>query len=130
MFSHTIKPAPEDIDIMGHVNNVVYLRYVQEVAEAHWTTKGTKQQQEETLWVVLRHEIDYKKPALQEDTITATTWVDPPEGPKIKRYVELRRAGDNALLAKAVTLWCAIDPATGRPKRLDHQIGEVFGVNK
>ena len=126
MFTHTLKPAPEDIDAMGHVNNVVYLRYVQEVAEAYWKTNATHKQQRDILWVVLRHEIDYKKPALLEDIISGTTWVDPPEGPKIKRYVELKRAADNTLLAKACTTWCAIDSSTGRPMRLNDAIMKVF----
>lgn len=126
MFTHRIKPKPEEIDLMGHINNVVYVRYVQEVADAHWEKYGSPEQHKKLLWVVLRHEIDYRKPAFLKDEIIGTTWVDPPEGPKIKRHVELKRAGDNDLLVKASTIWCAIDSGTGKPLRLDNEIMEVF----
>lgn len=125
-FEHTIEITPEDIDVMGHVNNVVYVNWVQEVAEAHWTTKATPQQQKETFWVVLRHEIDYIKPAFLEDTVTGFTWVEPAEGPKTTRHVELKRKSDNQLLAKARTVWVAINPSTGRPTRLDDDLMNIF----
>lgn len=127
VFTHIIKIKPEDIDVMGHVNNVVYVRWVQEVAEAHWKAKATDQQQKDILWVVLRHEIDYHKPALPEDTVIGSTWVDPAEGPKTVRHVELKKQSDNQLLAKAKTTWVAINPATGRPMRLDEDMRRVFG---
>lgn len=125
-FEHTIKIKPEDIDAMGHVNNVVYIRWVQEVAEAHWTTKATSKQQKNMLWVVLRHEIDYLKPAFLEDEILGYTWVEPAEGAKTIRNVELKRKSDNTLLVKARTTWCAINPASGRPTRLEDDIMQVF----
>ncbi|MGK7392759.1 MAG: acyl-CoA thioesterase [Candidatus Cyclobacteriaceae bacterium M2_1C_046] len=125
-FKHNIKVSPDDIDVMGHVNNVVYVQWVQDVAEAHWKTKASLQQQEEILWVVLRHEIDYIKPAFQEDTIIGSTWVEPAEGPKTVRHVEFKRKEDNQLLAKSRTTWVAINPTTGKPTRLGEDVMRVF----
>ena len=61
-----IEVKESDIDMMGHVNNVVFLRWVQEAATAHWFAAASPADQEALLWVVLRHEIDYKHPALLE----------------------------------------------------------------
>ena len=59
-FELAITITPEDIDELGHVNNVVYLRWVQETAVAHWRAAATPAQQAEVVWVVVRHEIEYK----------------------------------------------------------------------
>ena len=69
IFEMDIEVKPGDIDQLGHVNNVVYLRYVQEMAVGHWENRATKKQQENYLWVVTRHEIDYKRPTFQKDTL-------------------------------------------------------------
>ncbi len=66
---------PADIDQLGHVNNVVYLRWVQDAAVAHWVAAASEAEQRSYLWVVTRHEIDYKRPAFAGDTIVARTWV-------------------------------------------------------
>ena len=125
-FEHIIKVKPEHIDAMEHVNNIVYIQWVQEIAAAHWQTKATEQQKKEVLWVVLRHEIDYLKPALEGDTIIGTTWVEPAKGAKTVRHVEIRRKGDNLLFSKARTTWVAINAKTGRPMRLDEGVMRVF----
>ena len=64
-----IEILPEHIDQLGHVNNVVYLRWVQDAAIAHWSAAAPENEQEKLLWVVTRHEIDYKRPALPGDKI-------------------------------------------------------------
>jgi acyl-CoA thioester hydrolase len=74
-FNHSLKVVRADIDELGHVNNVVYVRYVQEVAAAHWSIVADEALREKYLWVVLRHEIDYKHPAFLNEVIRATTWV-------------------------------------------------------
>ena len=77
VFEIRIAVTPADIDVMDHVNNVAYLRWVQEVAIAHWRSLTTPEEQQQWLWVVLRHEIDYKQPAVLGDEIVARTWVGP-----------------------------------------------------
>ena len=74
-FEIGIEIQPGDIDVLGHVNNVVFLRWVQDAAVAHWSALTNEQQKAEVVWVVARHEIDYKKPAMPGDPLRARTWV-------------------------------------------------------
>ena len=62
-FEIILRVAPDDIDGLGHVDNVHYLRWVQEVATAHWHSLAPTQDQASVVWVVLRQEIDYRIPA-------------------------------------------------------------------
>ena len=118
--------SDSDIDGQAHVNNVVYLRWAQEVATAHWETLAPAEAVESVGWVVLRHEIDYKAPALLGDELRARTWVGTVEGLSFERHTEIVRAADEKLLARARTLWCPINPATGRPKRVSAEVREAF----
>jgi acyl-CoA thioester hydrolase len=127
-FELPIQVQPADIDRLGHVNNVVYLRWVQDVAVAHWRAAATAAQQAEVLWVVLRHEIDYRHPARLGDGIIARTWVGTATRRAFERHTEILRAGDRRLLARARTLWCPIDPGTGKPKRVGDDVRERFSV--
>jgi acyl-CoA thioester hydrolase len=113
-FEMAIAVEPADIDGLGHVNNVVYLRWVQDVAVAHWNAAANAADREKLLWVVVRHEIDYKQAARLGDTIRARTWVGAATRIKFERHTELLRASDGCLLAKARTLWCPIDAVTGK----------------
>jgi len=103
---------PEDIDRLGHVNNVVYIQWVQDVATAHWHAAARTDHLAEVLWVLARHEIDYKVSAMPGDDIIARTWVGEPDGIRYPRHVELIRAADGKLLARSLTLWCPVDATT------------------
>jgi len=113
-FELRIPVEPEDIDMLGHVNNVVYVRWVQDAAVAHWRARASAQEQASLIWVVVRHEIDYKRPAYLGDEIVARTWVGKASRRSFERHTELRRAADGQLLARARTVWCPIDRASGR----------------
>ncbi|PSR53840.1 acyl-CoA thioesterase [Adhaeribacter arboris] len=125
-FSHLVKVRDEDIDILGHVNNVVYLRWVQEVATAHWEHAAPNNIKSLYLWVVLRHEIDYHRPAFLNDEIQGFTWVGTHQGAKFERFVSLYRAGTDQLLASAKTTWCLLDAVTMRPKRIEQDILDIL----
>lgn len=127
VYQHQITVQPEDIDALGHVNNVVYVRWVQEAAEAHWLAKAPDAVRQKYAWVVLRHEIDYLRPALPGQTLVATTWVNSFSGVRSDRMVQLTLAETGAVLAKAKTTWCLIDAQTARPKRIEEDISSVFG---
>lgn len=128
VFEVEIAVQPEDIDQMGHVNNVVYLRWVQEAATAHWTATASPEDQASLLWVVVRHEIDYLRPAMPGDTIVARTWVGQASKIKFDRFVELRRASDRVVLAKARSVWCPINSQTGRPVAVRAEVRERFSI--
>ncbi len=115
-----------DIDRLGHVNNIVYLRWVQEAAVRHWLSLTTHAEQIELAWMVLRHEIDYKRAALPGEKVIVRTWVGLADGLRFERHTAMLRGADRKLLAQARTLWCHIDPATGRPKKTSAAIRERF----
>ena len=120
-FQHTIKILPADIDELGHVNNVVYVRWVQEVAAAHWRDVATDALRSRYLWVVLRHEIDYRHPAFLTDTIIGTTWVGAHNGAKFERFVTLQNQ-EGKPVAEAKTLWCMLDGMSMRPTRITEEV--------
>lgn len=125
-FERIFVVTPDDIDELDHVNNVVYLRWVQEVAIAHWRNAATSEQIVEILWVAIRHEIDYEAPAFLGDQITARTWVEKWTRTTSERHTEIIRDLDRTVLARARTIWAAIDPDSQRPRRLGKGIAERF----
>jgi len=121
-FGLTRLVAADDLDERAHVNNVVYLRWVQDAAAAHWAVLAPEGAREEIAWVALRHEIDYLKPARLGDEIAVTTWVGVAEGLSFERFTEMRRRADDLLLARARTLWCPVDAKTGRARRVSAEV--------
>ncbi len=127
-FERPVPVIPEDFDELGHVNNVVYLRWIQDVATAHWRAAATPAQQERLGWVAHRHEIDYLAPALPGDAVIASTWVGAAEAVRFERFVEILRAKDRKVLAASRTLWVPINRATGRVTRVDEAVRRVFST--
>jgi acyl-CoA thioester hydrolase len=128
IFEICIPVLPADIDSMQHVNNVAYLRWVQDVAVAHWKHSATALEQQQWLWVVVRHEIDYKHAAVLGDEVVAKTWVGSAHGLKFQRHTELFRSSDGTLLAKALSIWCPLDAATRRPTPASDDIRRRFSI--
>ena len=124
----TTPVSPRDIDEQNHVNNTVYLRWIQDVATAHWKSLAPAEAQAAIGWVVLRHEIDYKSPASLGDEIVLRTWVGKASRLKFERFTEIRRKINNQLLAQARTLWVPIDTRTGKPTRVSAQVRSQFSV--
>ncbi len=125
-FAHPIVVADADIDGNGHANNVVYLRWVQEAAVAHWSAVVDPDLAKALSWVVVRHEIDYKRPAYRGESLVVTTWLGEITAATTERFCAIARAVDGEVLARARTIWCAIDPGSGRPKRLDPRFRGYF----
>ena len=123
-FSHSFSVDSGEIDELGHVNNVAYLKWVQDIAVAHWNDAATREQLERFIWVVVRHEIDYKKPAFAGEDITAETWVGEWTAVTCERFTEIKRGDD--LLVKGRTVWCMIDKQTARPVRIGLELRERF----
>jgi acyl-CoA thioester hydrolase len=127
-FEISVLVMPGDIDEQNHVNNTVYLRWVQEVAAAHWQAVAKPEAQENIGWVVLRHEIDYKAPACLGDEIILRTWVGKATRLTFERFTEIRSSGDGQLFSNARTLWCPISPQTGRPIRVPPDVRKQFSI--
>jgi acyl-CoA thioester hydrolase len=119
-----IKVVETDLDELNHVNNIVYLRYVQEAAESHWFSTVSAEIASELLWVVRRHEIDYLKPALLNDDLVVKTWVDNFTGVTSDRHCQICRGEE--ILVRSRTLWVAVDAKTMKPKRVSSDIAEKF----
>lgn len=128
-FVRQIAPAASDFDELGHVNNAVYLRWAQEMAVAHWTLAAGQALSRAYLWVVLRHEIDYRDPVLPRDAVIGRTWISPTaDGPRFDRFVDIRKDGAARPAASLKSTWVLLDAATRRPKRVGAEILEAFGV--
>jgi len=124
----TLSVMSGDIDEQNHVNNTVYLRWVQEVATAHWQAIASSEAQKGIAWVVLRHEIDYNAPAGLGDDLVLRTWVGKATRLTFERFTEILRSSDRQLLSKARTLWCPINAQTGRPVRVPLEVREKFSI--
>lgn len=128
-FEMTVRVDPADIDALGHVNNIVYLRWVQDVAAAHWFAAAPPADQAGLVWMVVRHEIDYLSAAGPDEDIVLRTWIGSAAGLRFDRHTEVLRAADRKVLAKARTVWVPIDAATGRPKRVSDRVRGMFSVD-
>ncbi len=118
-----------DIDMLGHASNIVFVRWVQDAALAHSAAVGLDfeaYQRIGSVFVVVRHEIDYVRPAMRGDTIEARTWVSDVKAAKCLRSTELVRKADGQMLARGVTTWGFIEMATGRPKRIVESVRTAF----
>jgi len=127
-FELTIEVSDGEIDELGHVNNVVYLQWVQDAAAGHWADAATAEQRAAIVWVAVRHEIDYKAPAFSGDRVIARTWVPEWTGVTSERHTEIVRASDGALLARAKTVWCAVDPLSQKPMRVGDEVKRRFVI--
>ena len=127
-FEIALAVQPADLDQLGHVNNVTYLRWVQEAAVAHWTAVAPAADQAKISWIVLRHEIDYLQPAFLGDGIVARTWVGSASRVRFERFTVLLRACDRGLLAKARTVWCPIDTHRHRPVAVSAEVRARFSI--
>lgn len=123
-FSHSFFVAADDIDEQGHVNNVAFLRWIQDVAVAHWRHSATDEMIAKFSWVVVRHEVDYKKQAFENEEITAITWVGEWTKVTCERFTEIHRGSD--LLVKGRTVWCMIDRETTKPTRISSELVKQF----
>ncbi len=127
-FEMIVPVLPGDIDEQNHVNNTVYLRWVQDVATAHWRAVAGPEAQKAIAWVVLRHEIDYKAPATLGDEMVLRTWVGKATRLTFERFTEIQRNRDGRLLSEARTLWCPINAQSGRPVRVSAEVRAQFSI--
>jgi acyl-CoA thioester hydrolase len=126
VFELTFTAGPEHIDQLGHVNNAVWVQWMEQVAVAHWDSVADAAHRAAYFWVVVRHEIDYLRPAFEGDRIVARTWVgEAPRGARFDRHVEFTGA-DGRVCVRARTDWAIIDKALGRPIRVPAEVVAPF----
>ena len=126
IFTASVTARAEDIDELGHVNNAVWVQWIEKIARAHWAAVGTPAHVDTYLWVITRHEIDYLKPLREGETVTARTSIEsPPKGARSTRLMEFV-ATDGTAHVRARTEWAMIDRASGRPQRVMPEVIAPF----
>ena len=127
MFRHPIAIAQDDIDHMGHVNNSVYLEWVQDAVVQYWQTVAPTEAVAKHLWVALKHEITYRKPTFLDDQIFAEVIAERLQGARAFFTTMIRR-GEEAI-AEVKSCWCCLDSGTRRPARLAPDVVRRFFID-
>ncbi len=128
-FLTTRTAQPHDCDELGHVNNAVYVQWIQEAATTHWFTVASGPMAQDHVWICLRHEIDYREPVLPGDGVDVRTWLGRRAGPRFDRFTDIRKPGASRFSVSALTTWVMIVKATGRPRRVGDDVMEAFGLD-
>lgn len=123
-YRHPIGIDEADIDFMGHVNNAAYLKWVQEAVVGHWQKLAPAEAVAQHLWVALRHEIVYRKPAFLDDEVIASVVLEKIHGARAF-YATLIKRGEE-ILAEVKSSWCCLDAETLRPSRIAQDIADRF----
>ena len=128
VYRHEFTVSSEAIDGNGHVNNVAYVQWMQDVAVRHSDASGCAQAARNAgaTWVVRKHSVEYLRPAFEGDPITVMTWVT-----NFRRALSLRkykfiRTSDNTILSKGETDWVFVDAVTGRPRIIPQEVKGAF----
>ena len=122
----TFTAAPDHIDVFGHVNNPVWVEWCQAIATAHWTSVATPELQEAYVWLVTRHEIDYRGNIGLGESVDAVTFIpDPPTGARFDRRTDFRESGGKVIVS-ARTTWALLDRQSGRLQRVRPEIASLF----
>lgn len=125
-FERRFLAEADDVDELGHVNNAVWVRWIQDVAVAHWNAAAAPDVRDAVFWVVTRHEIDYRANIGAGETALAETWVaDAPRGARFDRHVRFTDDGGRVLV-EARTSWALIDRATGKLRRVREDVTAPF----
>ena len=125
-FTRSFTAAPADIDELGHVNNAVWVQWMEAIATAHWEAVAEPEHVAAYAWVVTRHEIDYRGNVGEGESVTAETFIpSAPTGARFDRRVDFRGT-DGKLLVSANTTWAMIDRASGRLARVRDDVTAPF----
>lgn len=125
-YTFSLKVCPDHLDALLHVNNVIYLKWVNEIAEKHWDVLSDSNLRKKYFWVCLRHEIDYLGQAILNDELTISTWVGDSGGVKSIRYVEIHRGED--IITRVKSTWCLINRDSKKPTRLKEDVLNVLKI--
>jgi acyl-CoA thioester hydrolase len=123
---YDLQVKKEHLDELHHVNNVQYLKWVQEIAGAHWKALIEKETDSFGTWVVRSHKIDYKRPAKQNDWLTLKTYVAHTEGFLSQRVVKIYFKDTSTLVAQCNTQWCYLNATTHKLEPIPEKVFQLF----
>ena len=122
----TFTARGEHIDELGHVNNAVWVDWIQRIAIAHWSSVASAEHQAQYFWVVTRHEIDYRGNVGPGETVTAETFIPRgPTGARFDRRVDFRDAAGKVIVS-ANTTWAMLERESGRLARVREDVTAPF----
>ena len=122
----TFTAVPEHIDVFGHVNNTVWVEWCQAIATAHWTSVASPELQAAYVWLVTRHEIEYRGNIGLGESVEAVTFIpDAPSGARFDRRTDFRN-GAGKVIVSARTTWALLDRERGRLQRVRPEITAIF----
>lgn len=126
IFEQRLKVAAHHLDELNHVNNVQYVQWVQDIAKAHWEARATPAQQQNFFWVVVKHEIFYKKQAFLDEELLLQTYISETTHVTSLRHVFIKNAKTDKVLVEAKTVWCLMDLETKKPAKITDDFIRVF----
>ena len=125
-YKKTIIVLREHLDDINHVNNVVYVQWMQDIAVEHWNSVATDTLKQELLWMIKRHEVDYFNQAFLGDELTMETWTGDFTNVTWKRHYQIIRPADNKKIISASSIWIPFERKTQRPRRVDDALIMMF----
>jgi len=125
-YKKTIIVLSEHLDDINHVNNVVYVQWMQDIAVEHWNSVATDTLKQELLWMIKRHEVDYFNQAFLGDELTMETWTGDFTNVTWKRHYQIIRPADNKKIISASSVWIPFERKTQRPRRVDDALIMMF----
>lgn len=128
VFEHPVVAGADDIDANGHVNNVTYVRWMQDAATSHSSSMGATDAVLDAgaTWVVRSHRVEYLRPVMESDRLTVETWIENVEHVRSTRRYRFVRSEDDQEVARGETMWVCVDAATGRPRAIPESVLERF----
>nr|WP_240048900.1 acyl-CoA thioesterase [Parerythrobacter lutipelagi] len=129
-YRRTFTASPEQIDEMGHVNNAVWVQWVQDMATAHWDAVARPEDARDYVWLVVRHEIDYRGNISEGESVTGETWIPgEPKGATSARRVDFRNR-EGKVIVSALTTWAMLDRETQRLVRVRPAVIAPFRIEQ
>lgn len=126
IYTHKRTVSKDDLDEFEHVNNVRYVQWIQDIAKEHWEVRATEKLKRDFFWVVIRHEIDYKKQAFLGDELLIETYVGDTTFVTSERFVNIKNAETGEILVAAKSNWCLLDTSTKKPTKITEELSAVF----
>ena len=126
IFEQSFLVEKRHLDEQNHVNNVQYVQWVQDIAKAHWEARASQRQNLQYFWVVIKHEINYKKQAFLGNEILIQTYVSETSHVKSIRYVIIKNAETKKVLVEAKTTWALMDQEKKRPTKISEELKRIF----